>query len=74
MAAETLDIRRYVGRWTLNAASHVGRVTFLLIDLFRGLREFRVWFPRMITEAWNIGVGSLFIVLLISGFAGAVTS
>ena len=26
------------------------------------------------TEAWNIGVGSLFIVLLISGFAGAVTA
>jgi len=74
MAAETLDLRRYVGRWTLNAASHVGRVTFLVLDLIRGLTEWRVWFPRMITEAWNIGVGSLFIVLLISGFAGAVTS
>lgn len=74
MDAETLDIRRYVGRWTLNAASHVGRVTFLVLDLIRGLTEARVWFPRMITEAWNIGVGSLFIVLLISGFAGAVTS
>jgi phospholipid/cholesterol/gamma-HCH transport system permease protein len=74
MAAETRDIPRYVGRWTLNAASHVGRVTFLLVDLVRGLKEYRVWFPRMMTEAWNIGVGSLFIVLLISGFAGAVTS
>ena len=30
--------------------------------------------PRTFTEAWNIGVGSLFIVLLISGFAGAVTA
>src|SRR3954470_5764357 len=74
MAAETRDISRYVGRWTLNAASHVGRVTYLLLDLVRGLKEYRVWFPRMMTEAWNIGVGSLFIVLLISGFAGAVTS
>src|SRR5919204_6360065 len=74
MTAETLDIRRYVGRWTLNAASHVGRVTFLVLDLIRGLSEWRVWLPRMLTEAWNIGVGSLFIVLLISGFAGAVTS
>jgi len=74
MAAETRDIPRYVGRWTLNAASHVGRVTYLLLDLVRGLKEYRVWFPRMMTEAWNIGVGSLFIVLLISGFAGAVTS
>lgn len=74
MATETLDLRRIVGRWTLNAASHVGRVTFLVVDMIRGLREWRVWLPRMFTEAWNIGVGSLFIVLLISGFAGAVTS
>src|SRR5918911_1220058 len=74
MATETLDIRHFVGRWTLNAASHVGRVTFLVLDLVRGLSEWRVWLPRMMTEAWNIGVGSLFIVLLISGFAGAVTA
>jgi phospholipid/cholesterol/gamma-HCH transport system permease protein len=63
-----------VGRWTVNAASHVGRVAYLILDLIRGLSEWRVWFPRTMTEAWNIGVGSLFIVLLISGFAGAVTS
>jgi phospholipid/cholesterol/gamma-HCH transport system permease protein len=74
MAAETLGIRRFVGRWSVNAVSHVGRVAYLVLDLFRGLREWRIWFPRMMTEAWNIGVGSLFIVLLISGFAGAVTS
>jgi phospholipid/cholesterol/gamma-HCH transport system permease protein len=74
MAAETLDIRRFVGRWTVKAASHVGRVAYLVLDLVRGLREWRIWLPRMMTEAWNIGVGSLFIVLLISGFAGAVTS
>src|SRR6476660_1001098 len=74
MAAETLDIRRFVGRWSVNAASHVGRVAYLVLDLFRGLREWRIWLPRMMTEAWNVVVGSLFIVLLISGFAGAVTS
>ena len=74
MAAETLDIRRFVGRWSVNAVSHVGRVAYLVLDLVRGLREWRIWLPRMMTEAWNIGVGSLFIVLLISGFAGAVTS
>jgi phospholipid/cholesterol/gamma-HCH transport system permease protein len=74
MAAETLGIRRFVGRWSVNAASHVGRVAYLVLDLIRGLREWRIWLPRMMTEAWNIGVGSLFIVLLISGFAGAVTS
>ena len=64
MAAETLDIRRFVGRWTLNAASEVGRVSLLVADIVRSLSEVRVWFPRMMTEAWNIGVGSLFIVLL----------
>ncbi len=74
MDAETLDLRRFVGRWTLNAASHVGRVSLMVVDMVRGLREWRIWVPRMFTEAWNIGVGSLFIVLLISGFAGAVTA
>ncbi|HEX5385554.1 MAG TPA: ABC transporter permease [Gemmatimonadales bacterium] len=73
-AAETLDVRRYVGRWTLNAASHVGRVTLMLGDVVRSVNEWRIWVPRAMTEAWNIGVGSLFIVLLISGFAGAVTA
>ena len=42
--------------------------------LIRSLTEWRIWVPRTMTEAWNIGVGSLFIVLLISGFAGAVTA
>ena len=74
MAAETLDLRRYVGRWTLSAAAQVGRVSLLVVDIVRSLSEVRVWFPRMMTEAWNIGVGSLFIVLLIYGFAGAVTA
>jgi ABC-type transporter Mla maintaining outer membrane lipid asymmetry permease subunit MlaE len=69
MAAETLGIRRFVGRWSVNAASHVGRVAYLVLDLVRGRREWRIWLPRMLSEAWNVGVGSLFIVLLISGFA-----
>lgn len=72
--AEALDFPRFVGRWAVAAAAHVGRVGYLVLELFRGLSEWRVWLPRTMTEAWNIGVGSLFIVLLISGFAGAVTS
>jgi phospholipid/cholesterol/gamma-HCH transport system permease protein len=74
MDAQTLDLRRFVGRWTLNAMSHVGRISLLVADAVRSLTEWRVWLPRTMTEAWNIGVGSLFIVLLISGFAGAVTA
>jgi len=42
--------------------------------LFRGLAEWRVWLPLTVTEAWNIGLGSLPIVLLVAGFAGAVTA
>ena len=74
MDAQTFDLRRFVGRWTLDALSHVGRVSLMVWDAIRSLSEWRVWVPRTMTEAWNIGVGSLFIVLLISGFAGAVTA
>src|SRR6478752_1468596 len=74
MATEALALPRLVGRWFLNATSHVGRVSMLVLDLVRSLNEVRIWVPRMFAEAWNIGVGSLFIVLLISGFAGGVTA
>jgi phospholipid/cholesterol/gamma-HCH transport system permease protein len=74
MDAQTLDLRRFAGRWALDAASHVGRVSLMVADMVRSLTEWRIWLPRMFTEAWNIGVGSLFIVLLISGFAGGVTA
>jgi phospholipid/cholesterol/gamma-HCH transport system permease protein len=63
-----------VGRWVLTALSHVGRLGLMLADMGRGLKEVRIWFPRMIDEAWNIGVGSLFIVILVSAFAGGVTA
>lgn len=72
MAANTLDIRRPIGSIVLNGLAHVGRLSLLVIELFRGLAEYRVWFPRFLDEAWNVGVGSLFIVLLVSGFAGGV--
>src|ERR1051325_3029208 len=74
MASRTLGIDRLIGNRVLDSASHVGRLTYFTLDAIRGLAEVRIWWPRMITEAWNIGVGSLFIVLLISSFAGAVTA
>jgi phospholipid/cholesterol/gamma-HCH transport system permease protein len=46
----------------------------MVAELFRGLAEWRVWLPLTVTEAWNIGLGSLPIVLLVAGFAGAVTA
>jgi phospholipid/cholesterol/gamma-HCH transport system permease protein len=69
-----IDLRRYVGRWTLRSASHAGRFFFMLLDLIRGILEWRVWVPRTIQQTIAVGYGSLFIVLLVAGFAGAVTS
>ena len=72
--ATTLDPRQRLGRALLDGTSHVGRLAYFVVEMIRGLPEVRIWWPRMLVEAWNIGVGSLFIVLLISGFAGAVTA
>src|SRR5438045_9098094 len=69
-----LDLRRYVGRWSLRSASHAGRFFFMLMDLVRGILEWRVWVPRTLQQTMAVGYGSLFIVVLVAGFAGAVTS
>ena len=74
MASRALSIERIVGNRVLDSASHVGRLTYFTLDSIRGLAEVRIWWPRMITEAWNIGVGSLFIVLLISSFEHPVAT
>ena len=74
MTAATLDLRRPIGRAVLGSLAHIGRVSLLVAEMIRGLAEWRVWLPRTLTEASNIGAGSLFIVLLVAGFAGAVTA
>ena len=74
MPALTLDPRRYVGRLTLASTSHVGRISYLVVEMFRGLREWKVWVPRAFELTQSVGYGSLFIVLLTAAFAGAVTS
>src|SRR2546430_8935341 len=64
MAAVTgaLDLVRYFGRWGRRPAQHVlgnaGRFTYLLIDLARGLTEWRVYLPRMFTQATHIRYGT----------------
>ncbi len=73
-AGSVLDVRRLAGRYTLRAASHVGRVAYLLWEFVRGLSELRVWVPRAVEQGVHVGYGSLFIVLLTAGFAGGVTS
>ena len=58
----------------LHSLAHIGRVSLMLAEFFRGLAQWRIWVPRTINEMWNVGVGSLFIILLVSSFAGAVTA
>src|SRR5512145_1901573 len=74
MPAMTFFVPRVVGRLVMASLAHLGRFSLLVVELVRGLREWRIWLPRTIEESAHIGVGSLFIVLLISGFAGAVTA
>jgi phospholipid/cholesterol/gamma-HCH transport system permease protein len=74
MTAIALRLPRFLGRLILGGLAHVGRLSLLLAELLRGLAEWRIWLPRTFTESANIGAGSLFIVLLIAGFAGAVTA
>ncbi len=64
-------------RWAVGSSTACrmsGRLSYFVVDAARGLAEVRIWWPRMMIEAWNIGAGSLFIVMLISAFAGAVTA
>lgn len=74
MAEVTLDIRRLVGRWTLAALSHLGRLSLLFVELTRAITEWRIWVPRAFEQAQQVGYGSLFIVILVAAFAGAVIS
>ncbi len=74
MATTALQFPRFLGRLVLDGTSHVGRLSYFVLEAIRGLVEVRIWWPRMMVEAWNIGIGSMFIVLLIAAFAGAVTA
>jgi phospholipid/cholesterol/gamma-HCH transport system permease protein len=74
VTAPALDIRRPLGRFVLGGLAHIGRVSLLIAEMFRALVEWRVWLPRTFVEGANIGLGSLPIILLVAGFAGAVTA
>ena len=74
LTAAAVDPRRVVGRYTLHALSHVGRFASFCLEMARSLSEWRIWLPRTLQQAEAIGYGSLFIVLLTAGFAGAVTA
>jgi phospholipid/cholesterol/gamma-HCH transport system permease protein len=65
---------RLVARPVIMGFSHVGRLGMLLVELLRAVPEWRIWVPRTFEQCQNVGYGSLFIVLLVSAFAGAVTA
>ncbi len=68
------QVQLRAGRAVLDTLASVGRFAGLVGEMSRGLGEVRTWLPRTVSEAHNIGLGSLFIVLLISAFAGGVTA
>jgi phospholipid/cholesterol/gamma-HCH transport system permease protein len=74
MTSPAATLPRAVGRYVLGSMAQLGRFSLMVAELVRGLREWRIWVPRTITECANIGVGSLPIVIVISAFAGAVTA
>src|SRR5262245_27175910 len=74
MSSTILQFPRFTGRLILGFLSQFGRLTLLVIELLRGLGEWRIWLPRTFTEAATVGLGSLPIVLVIAAFAGAVTA
>ena len=73
---EDLALRgaRYIRRRTFDWIAEVGRVTMLLGDLVRflapGLRSFRL----VVQQMGSIGVGSLWLVVVVSLFTGAVAA
>ncbi len=74
MTTALLRFPNWIGHGLLGAMDHTGRVTRMLTEMVRALPQVRTWLPLTLREAYSVGVGSLFIVLLVSGFAGAVTA
>ncbi len=52
---------------------HIGRFGMMLVELVRALPEWRHWLPLTWKQCVSVGYGSLFIIALTAGFAGAVT-
>src|SRR5258706_15676123 len=70
----TIDPRQLVGRVALTIPSHIGRVAYLVLEIIRGLSEWRVWRPRPFKQAHNIGYGWLFLFMLRIGLFRVVVS
>jgi len=73
-SAAVLKPLHTLGSMLLHGFAAMGRLSLLIVEFVRGLAQWRIWVPRTIEESWNVGVGSLFIIILVSSFAGAVTA
>jgi Permease MlaE len=64
---------RFGGR-ALAAVASVGAATSLAWACLRALRHPRIYLPLTFAQVWEIGIGSLPLVLLVAMLSGAVTS
>src|SRR5262245_66248351 len=73
---EDLALRgaRYLRRRTFDWIAEVGRVTLLIGDLFRFLAPGLRSFGLVVQQMGAIGVGSLWLVVVVSVFTGAVAA
>src|SRR5512134_1744986 len=65
---------RYVRARALDWVAEVGRVTLMLADVMRFLGAGLRSFGRVVQQMGAIGVGSLWLVLVVSLFTGAVAA
>src|SRR5260370_33812879 len=72
-AERTLGPLRLVAASSPRSPDHIGRFSYFVTDRSGGRAEWRIWLRRTMEQAIAVGYGSLFIVLLVSAFAGAVT-
>jgi len=70
----SLRAPRLVGKPVVRFFAHVGRFGMLFLELGRALADYKNWVPRAFEQAYNVGIGSLFIVILTASFTGAVTA
>jgi phospholipid/cholesterol/gamma-HCH transport system permease protein len=69
-----VNAARLVARPVLGTLGSVGRFGMMVLEMIRALPEWRAWLPRTVQQCQQVGYGSLFIVVLTAGFAGAVAS
>ena len=61
MTSTILRLPRFTGRLILGFLAQFGRISLLVVELFRGLSEVRIWVPRTFTEAATVGAGSVIV-------------